>query len=151
VVIIQAGRPVFRRSTPGRGERIFALVFRPALGPTQPTVQWVPGVISLDLKRGRIMTLTTHPIWCRGQEWLGSITKHQVLLTFYTSVKFWQLNSLTKIDFEPQKWNIYGVSTIHSSWPQRERRNFRRTLYYVFRKKRYKNYLILSPCRSVRA
>jgi hypothetical protein len=31
-------------------------VSRPALGPTQPPIQWVPAV-----KRGRGMTLTTHP------------------------------------------------------------------------------------------
>jgi hypothetical protein len=37
---------------------------RPALGPTQPPVQWVPGggVLSPGLKRGRGVTLTTHPI-----------------------------------------------------------------------------------------
>jgi hypothetical protein len=34
---------------------------RPALGPTQPPVQWVPGVLSPGLKRGRGVTLTTHP------------------------------------------------------------------------------------------
>jgi hypothetical protein len=37
-----------------------AFVFRPALGPTQTPVQWVPGVISPGLKRGRGVTLTTH-------------------------------------------------------------------------------------------
>jgi hypothetical protein len=31
------------------------------LGPTQPPVQWVPGVLSPELKRGRGVTLTTHP------------------------------------------------------------------------------------------
>jgi hypothetical protein len=36
-------------------------VSRPALGPTQPPAQWVPGVLSPGLKRGRGVTLTTHP------------------------------------------------------------------------------------------
>jgi hypothetical protein len=37
---------------PRRGQRIFPLasVSRPALGPTQPPVQWVPGVLSPGLK-----------------------------------------------------------------------------------------------------
>jgi hypothetical protein len=33
----------------------------PALGPTQPSVQWVPGVLSPGIKRGRGVMLTTHP------------------------------------------------------------------------------------------
>jgi hypothetical protein len=36
-------------------------VSRPALGPTQPPVQWVPGVLSPGVKRGRGVTLSTHP------------------------------------------------------------------------------------------
>jgi hypothetical protein len=36
-------------------------VSRPALGPTQPPVQWVPRVLSPVVKRGRGVTLTTHP------------------------------------------------------------------------------------------
>jgi hypothetical protein len=36
-------------------------VSRPALGPSLPSVQWVPGVLSPGLKRGRGVTLTTHP------------------------------------------------------------------------------------------
>jgi hypothetical protein len=34
---------------------------RPALGPTQPPVQLVPGVLSPGVKRSRGVTLTTHP------------------------------------------------------------------------------------------
>jgi hypothetical protein len=50
-----------RGSIPGRGKRIFPLtsVSRPALGPTQPYVQWV---LSTKVKHGRGVTLTTGPI-----------------------------------------------------------------------------------------
>jgi hypothetical protein len=50
-------------SFPSRGRRIFPLssVSRPALGPIQPSVQWVPGVLSPGLKSGLGVTLTTHP------------------------------------------------------------------------------------------
>jgi hypothetical protein len=34
----------------------------PALGPTQPPVQWVPGPISPGVKRGRGVMQTTHPL-----------------------------------------------------------------------------------------
>jgi hypothetical protein len=48
---------------PRQGQRIFPLasVSRPAQGPTQPPVQWVPGVLSLGVKRGRGVMLTTYP------------------------------------------------------------------------------------------
>jgi hypothetical protein len=50
----ELGRQGDRGSIPGRGERILSLasMSRPALGPTQPAVQWVPGVLSPGLKRG---------------------------------------------------------------------------------------------------
>jgi hypothetical protein len=50
-------------SMPGRGEIIFTLasVSKPALEPTQPPVQWIQGVLSPGLKRGRGVMLTTHP------------------------------------------------------------------------------------------
>jgi hypothetical protein len=59
-VWLQTGRLVFDRRL---RQRIFPLasVSRPSLGPTQPPVKWVPGVLSLGLKRGRGVTLTTHP------------------------------------------------------------------------------------------
>jgi hypothetical protein len=48
---------------PRQRQRIFPLasVSRPALGPTQTPVQWVTGVLSPGVKRGRGVTLTTHP------------------------------------------------------------------------------------------
>jgi hypothetical protein len=45
-----------------RIQSLLASVSRPALGSTQPPVQWVPGVLSPGVKRGRRVTLTTHPI-----------------------------------------------------------------------------------------
>jgi hypothetical protein len=36
-------------------------VSRPALGPTQPPVKWVTGVLSPGVKSGRGVMLTTHP------------------------------------------------------------------------------------------
>jgi hypothetical protein len=63
-VWLRAGRPGDRGSIPGCDERIFPLasVSRPALEPTQPPVQWIPGVLSPGLKRGRGVTLTIHPL-----------------------------------------------------------------------------------------
>jgi hypothetical protein len=48
---------------PRQGQRIFLLASapRPALGPTQPPIQWVPGVLSLGVKHGRGVMLTNHP------------------------------------------------------------------------------------------
>jgi hypothetical protein len=51
-----------RSSAETKGFFSLASVSRPTLGPTQPPVQWVPGVLSQGLKRGRGVTLTTHPI-----------------------------------------------------------------------------------------
>jgi hypothetical protein len=59
-VWLRAGRSGFDSQ---QGQRIFLLApaSRPALGPTQPSIQWVPGVLSPGVKRGRGVTLTIHP------------------------------------------------------------------------------------------
>jgi hypothetical protein len=58
---VRTGQPGF---DPRQRQRIFPLpsASRPALGPTQPPVQWVLGVLSPGVKRGRGVMLTTHPI-----------------------------------------------------------------------------------------
>jgi hypothetical protein len=62
-VWLQTGRPGDWNWILDRGKRIFTLtsVSRPALGPTQPPVQWVPAVLSPGVKRDRGVTLTAHP------------------------------------------------------------------------------------------
>jgi hypothetical protein len=47
--------------SPTGADFLLAPAFRPALGPTQPLIQWVPVVLSPGVKRGRGVTLTTHP------------------------------------------------------------------------------------------
>jgi hypothetical protein len=58
-VWLRTGRPGF---DPQQRQRIFLLASasRPALGITQPPVQWVPGVLSPGAKRGRDVIVTTH-------------------------------------------------------------------------------------------
>jgi hypothetical protein len=53
-----------RRSIPDTGRGFFHQVSasRPALGPTQAPIEWVPGALSLGVKRGRGVMLTTHPL-----------------------------------------------------------------------------------------
>jgi hypothetical protein len=50
------------RFDPRQGQRVFLLApaSRPALGPTQPPIQWVPGVLSPGVKLGQSVMLTTH-------------------------------------------------------------------------------------------
>jgi hypothetical protein len=46
-----AGRPRYRSSSSGRGKNFhFSMSSRLALGPTQPPIQWVQGVLSLRVK-----------------------------------------------------------------------------------------------------
>jgi hypothetical protein len=83
-------------------QRFFLLTSasRPALGPTQPPMQWVPGALSPGVKRGRDVILTTHPIlvpWlrksrsytsCHPNAPLWSVTEPLYLFTFYYTVQF---------------------------------------------------------------
>jgi hypothetical protein len=66
---------------------VFFSVSRPSLRPTQPPVQWVPGVLSPGLKGGRVVTLTTNPIWCRGAAVFDPLRHVHNTLTARTSQK----------------------------------------------------------------
>jgi hypothetical protein len=47
-------------SIPGRGKIVlFSTEYRPALGPTQPPIHWIPGVLSLRVS-GKGVRLTIH-------------------------------------------------------------------------------------------
>jgi hypothetical protein len=68
IITVSRGSPVStvsdygledRGSIPDRGRGSSAS--KPALGPAQPPVQWVPGVLSPVVKRDRGVMLTTHP------------------------------------------------------------------------------------------
>jgi hypothetical protein len=49
---LRAGRPRGRSSSPNRVKNvIFSTASRPALGPTQPPIQWVPGAPSPGVER----------------------------------------------------------------------------------------------------
>jgi hypothetical protein len=49
------------RHLTGTEDFFLAPASRQAPRPTQPPIQWVPGVLSPGVKRGRGVTLTTHP------------------------------------------------------------------------------------------
>jgi hypothetical protein len=55
------GREIGFRSRQRQKDFSLVSVSRPALELTQPPVQWVPGILSPGLNRGRGVTLTTHP------------------------------------------------------------------------------------------
>ena len=61
VVRIATGYGLDGRGIESRWRRDFPHLSRPVLGPTQPPVQWVPG-LSRGVKSGRGVTLTPHPI-----------------------------------------------------------------------------------------
>jgi hypothetical protein len=50
VTKLRAGRPGFD-SRQGLGIFLFSTASRPAVGPSQPLIQWVPGVLFLGVKR----------------------------------------------------------------------------------------------------
>jgi hypothetical protein len=51
-VLLGVGRPRGRSSSPSRIKNfLFSLSSRPAMGPTQSPIRWVPGILSPGIKR----------------------------------------------------------------------------------------------------
>jgi hypothetical protein len=79
---LRAGRPRSRNSSPDREKNfLFSTSSRPALGPTQPLIQWVPGALSPGVKRPRREADHSPP--CRAQEYVGLyIRLHGIVLNY---------------------------------------------------------------------
>jgi hypothetical protein len=106
--------------SPAEAKRIFppASVSRLALGPTQPPVQWVPEALSLGVKRGQGVTLTTQPHLV-ARYWMRSYTSSPpcssigvlwdcVTFTFY---KLWS-SSLCNLLHSPLTSSLLGPNIL---------------------------------------
>jgi hypothetical protein len=124
------GRKGDRGSISGRGERIFPLttVSRPALGPTHNPVQWVPGVLSPGLKRSRGVTLTTHPIYCRGRGWVGAISPLPQAPSWRV---VWQLHLYFKYRSQPRCLTVTWTSCTPNNAVGLQQTLLQRDLYYI--------------------
>ena len=94
-----------------RWGRDFPHPSRPALGPTQPPVQWVPGH-SPGIKSGRNVTLTPHPLlvsWSRKSRAIP-------LLPLWTVWPLQSLSACTRVHFiftrRTVLYNIYRENTL---------------------------------------
>jgi hypothetical protein len=98
----------------GRGFLPLTSASRPALGPTQPPVQWVRGALSPGVKGGRGVMLTTYPLLvprlrksrsytsCHPNAPLWSITGPLYLFTYF--ILFYKI--ITYYDHNSQ-WGFY--------------------------------------------
>jgi hypothetical protein len=89
-------------------KRMFPLtsVSRPALGPTQPPVQWVPGVLSPGVKRGRGVTLTIYPHLIP-RSWMSrSYTSSPICASIGV---LWDSFTFTETDVQNCNWRFFTL------------------------------------------
>jgi hypothetical protein len=80
---LRAGRSWFKGSIPGERLGIFLFVFRPALGPTQPPIKWVPGLLSVGVKWPGREADHTPPSSAEVSAWSYTSTPQSVFITWY--------------------------------------------------------------------
>jgi hypothetical protein len=138
---------------PRQGLRISPLpsASRPALGPTQPPVQWVPGALSPGVERGQGVMLTTHPLLvprlresrsytsCRPNAPLCSVTGPLYLYLYMSGVrishkKIYRVKNMPAVPTESWETPRPVTSCLKQVYKHSETNNktfsrFKRTLY----------------------
>jgi hypothetical protein len=80
-IAVATGRTRGRSSSPGRVKNVlFSKSSRPVLGPTQPPIQWVLGVLSPGVKRPGREADHSPPNWFRSQENVGLYIHYPIRL-----------------------------------------------------------------------
>jgi hypothetical protein len=94
---------------PRQRQMIFPVtsVYRPALGSTQPPVQWVPGVLSPGVKRGRDVTLNTHPPLVPRSRKVGATPIHPSVFVACSG---------TALAFTYFDVSSYNLTSVNGSW-----------------------------------
>jgi hypothetical protein len=115
---------------------LFTTMFRPALGPTQPPIQWVPEAISLGVKRPKsIMRGAIHPLPQHAlMAWCSVKTKKILGYTQHLCYVEWSLNSISWMNAE--SYSIYSVTT--NLFKFHLRFNFCLIFFHVFEIKSWK-------------
>jgi hypothetical protein len=106
---LRAGRPRGRSSSPGRSKNFLSSMwFWPFLGSTQPSIQWVPGALSLEEKRRKIgFRLQT---WKVRQD----TNQHRKLWSLIAGFAYSSKLNVEKVCSSETSVNIYQITRRHT-------------------------------------